>query len=98
MTNHTGIVIWVDCTQEGLDINEERRLDINQTTTYYMKPGIVTEWATDEANYPIGSWSTAVYNLEQCDVHNDPWTAGKGFSVSRGVKEGIKTEGKGKDR
>ncbi len=96
VTNHTGQAIWVDCTQEGLDINEERLLGIGQSTIYYMKPGMVTEWAIEAWDYPAGSWYTDTYNLEQCQVYNDPWTASKSSSISKPAKEAAKSEGRRK--
>ena len=77
MTNHTGQVIWVDCTQEGEDYNDERRLGLGQSTQYQMRPGQITEWAIEAWDYPDGSWYTDTYYLGQCETHNDPWTDGK---------------------
>lgn len=77
VTNHTGQVIWVDCTQEGEDYNDERMLGLGQSTEYHMRPGRVTEWAIEAWDYPNGSWYTDSYYLDQCDVHNDPWTSKK---------------------
>lgn len=77
VTNHTSQVIWVDCTQQGQDYNDERMLGIGQSTTYHMKPGRITEWAIEAWDYPNGSWYTDSYYLEQCETHNDPWTDGK---------------------
>lgn len=77
VTNHTGQVIWVDCTQEGQDYNDERRLGVGQSTTYQMRPGMITEWAIEDWDYPDGMWYADSYYLAQCDTHNDPWTSGK---------------------
>lgn len=77
VTNHTGQVIWVDCTQAGSDYNDERMLGIGQSTTYQMRPGQITEWAIEAWDYPNGSWYTDTYYLEQCETHNDPWTGYK---------------------
>jgi|ADurb_Cas_02_Slu_FD_contig_91_563923_length_611_multi_1_in_0_out_0_1 hypothetical protein len=77
VTNHTGQVIWVDCTQQGQDYNDERMLGIGQSTTYQMTPGQITEWAIEAWDYPDGSWYTDTYYLGQCDTHNDPWTSKK---------------------
>lgn len=77
VTNHTGQVIYVDCTQEGSDYNDERMLGIGQSTTYQMRPGEVTEWAIEAWDYPNGSWYTDTYYLGQCETHNDPWTSSK---------------------
>lgn len=77
VTNHTGQVIWVDCTQEGEDYNDERMLGIGQSTQYQMRPGRITEWAIEAWDYPDGSWYTDSYYLEQCETHNDPWTNSK---------------------
>jgi hypothetical protein len=73
VTNNTGQVIWVDCTQAGSDYNDERMLGIGQKTTYEMTPGEITEWAIEAWDYPSGSWYTDTYYLEQCETHNDPW-------------------------
>jgi hypothetical protein len=93
VTNNTGQAIWVDCTQEGSEYNDERFLEINQSTTYYMQTGTVTEWAIETWDYPSGSWYTDAYNLEQCDVHSDPLTDNKGSSISKPPKELSKSEG-----
>lgn len=77
VTNNTGQVIWVDCTQEGEDYNDERMLGIGQHTEYQMRPGEITEWAIEAWDYPNGSWYTDTYYLGQCDTHDDPWTVGK---------------------
>lgn len=82
VTNHTGQVIWVDCTQEGDDYNDERMLGIGQSTQYQMKPGMITEWAIEAWDYPNGSWYTDTYYLDQCETHNDPWTTGKKKSTT----------------
>ena len=47
VTNHTGQVIWVDCTQEGSEYNDERMLGLGQSTQYKMRPGRITEWAIE---------------------------------------------------
>ena len=96
VTNNTGQVIWVDCTQEGDDYNEERMLGVGQETIYIMEPGMVTEWAIEAWGYPSGSWYTATYMLNKCDVHDDPWTSGKKSSVSDLVKGEVKIERKTK--
>jgi len=92
MTNNTGQVIWVDCTQQGEDYNDERMLGIGQKTQYQMRPGMVTEWAIEAWDYPNGSWYTDTYYLDQCDVHNDPWTVGKKKSTKDLEKIGLKVE------
>lgn len=92
VTNHTGQVIWVDCTQEGDDFNEERMLGIGQATIYIMEPGMVTEWAIEAWDYPNGSWYTDTYWLNKCEIHNDPWTVGKKSSTSGLEKTGLKID------
>jgi hypothetical protein len=52
-------------------------LGIGQSTTYHMRPGRITEWAIEAWDYPNGSWYTDTYYLDQCETHNDPWTASK---------------------
>ena len=94
VTNHTGQTIWVDCTQEGQVTNDERRLYNGQSTTYFMKPGMVTEWAIEAWDYPDGAWYSDVYNLEQCEVHSDPWTSGKKSSLSDFSKSVTKADRK----
>jgi hypothetical protein len=79
--NHTGMDIWVDCTPEGEDYNEERFLANGDSTKYRMIPGQVTEWAIEESGYPSGSWYSDSYYLEQCEVHRDPWTNSKSAKV-----------------
>lgn len=91
VTNHTGQVIWVDCTQEGEDYNDERMLGLGQSTTYQMRPGRVTEWAIEAWDYPNGSWYTDSYYLDQCETHNDPWT-GKKKSTKNLEKDFVKVE------
>lgn len=81
VTNHTGQVIWVDCTQEGGEFNDERMLGIGESTTYQMRPGRITEWAIEAWDYPDGSWYTDTYYLDQCETHNDPWTKKKSAKI-----------------
>jgi len=80
--NHTGQDIWVDCTPEGEDNNDERFLAMGDSTEYHMTPGQVTEWAVEDWDYPDGSWYTDTYYIGQCEVHRDPWTDGKSAKVS----------------
>ena len=82
ITNYTGMVIYVDCTQGNSDYNDERLLGINQKTEYRMKPGEVTEWATPAVDYASGdNWYTDTYYLNQCEIHDDPWTGAKGETI-----------------
>lgn len=90
VTNHTGQVIWVDCTQAGSDYNDERMLGLGQSTTYHMTPGQITEWAIEAWDYPNGSWYTDTYYLGQCETHNDPWTDGKKKSTKNLEKFDVK--------
>jgi hypothetical protein len=57
-----------------------------------MRPGIITEWVIEAWDYPDGSWYTDTYYLEQCDVHDDPWTASKGetiYKINASVKSDV---------
>lgn len=86
IVNHTGQDIWVDCTAEGEDLNDERLLHQNDSTEYHMAPGQITEWAIEAWDYPSGSWYTDNYYLGQCDIHRDPWTDEKSAVASSGKK------------
>ena len=79
--NHTGQDIWVDCTPEGEEKNEERILANGDSTKYRMTPGQITEWAIEGWDYPDGSWYTDNYYLGQCEVHRDPWTNSKSAKI-----------------
>lgn len=77
VTNNTGQAIYVDCTQAGSSMNDERMLGVGQSTEYEMTPGEITEWAIEAWDYPNGSWYTDTYYLEQCETHDDPWIMSK---------------------
>jgi hypothetical protein len=82
VTNNTGMDIYVDCTQGSDEFNDERYLSNGQHTEYEMKPGEVTEWATPAVDYACNcNWYTDTYYLEQCEIHDDPWTAAKGETI-----------------
>lgn len=87
VTNNGSYPIYVDCTQVGQNLNEERYLAVGQHTEYQMTPGQVTEWATPAADYPCNcNWFTDSYMLAQCETHNDPWGSAKGSFSSPLIK------------
>jgi hypothetical protein len=87
VTNNTNTTIYVDVTYVGGDeYNDERKLNVGQSTEYQMTPGRVEEWATPAADYACNcNWYTDEYSLAQCETHDDPWvTIKKGISSELG--------------